>query len=169
LLNQRFYSPRTAARKSEVVLPVIHTNRTPSVKINSEIENIFDLAHHYFNEDPEVKLKIDNLMQNIVDIKNVLNQKTKSRGKLSSAPVQMVGRTGDLNFKNNNINKPSYLQSSAKYGCNLISKNSANLTNNINSENTRRNVYSSRFTGSKLNTERQPVRITHNGTNSIAK
>jgi hypothetical protein len=74
-------------------LPAIQTSRrkvnsTTSTKENFDIKNIIDAADGY-KEDPVIKKKLDDIMQNIVDIRNVLNQKTKTRLKIASAPTNL--------------------------------------------------------------------------------
>jgi hypothetical protein len=112
-IPQRFYSPRTVnnSRKKDdfnlqnenlpSINPITTTTR-PMKKIKFEINNIFDLATQYFQEDQEVKNKIDNLLQNIVDIKNVLKQKSKSRSKISSSPSST--KYHGLGNSNNELN-----------------------------------------------------------------
>jgi hypothetical protein len=68
------------------ILPPL-TSRGQPTKIQFELNNIFNAAQN-FKEDPEVKNKIDSLLKNIVDIKNVLLEKTKSRAYLVSAPTE---------------------------------------------------------------------------------
>jgi hypothetical protein len=74
-------------------LPAIQTGRrkvasTTTTKANFDIKNIMDAADGY-KEDPVIKKKLDDIMQNIVDIRNVLNQKTKTRLKIASAPTNL--------------------------------------------------------------------------------
>lgn len=68
------------------ILPPL-TSRGEPKKIQFELKNIFSAAQN-FKEDPEVKGKIDDLMKNIFDIKNVLQEKSKNRAGLTSAPTE---------------------------------------------------------------------------------
>jgi hypothetical protein len=67
------------------ILPPL-TSRGEPKKIQFELKNIFSAAQN-FKEDPEVKGKIDDLMKNIFDIQNVLQEKSKIRAGLTSAPT----------------------------------------------------------------------------------
>lgn len=71
-------------------LPAITTNRrkVKTQDINYDITNIFDAADN-FKEDPIIKKKLNDIMQNIVDIRNVLNQKSKARFNIASAPSNL--------------------------------------------------------------------------------
>lgn len=82
---------------NENILPALTNRRNPQ-KIDFEINDIFDKAQNY-HEDPVIKNKIENLLQNIVDIRNVLQEKSKNRFKISSAPVQFKDKPSKLNFK----------------------------------------------------------------------
>jgi hypothetical protein len=53
--------------------------------IQNELKSIFNVAQN-FQEDPEVKIKLDSLIKNIADIKTVLQLKTKNRS-IISAPL----------------------------------------------------------------------------------
>jgi hypothetical protein len=79
-----FKKPFTPPDNNKLKLPIINTNRR-KIDINNDINNIFQNASN-FKEDPVIKKKLDDIIQNIADIKNVLNQKTKARLKISSAP-----------------------------------------------------------------------------------
>jgi hypothetical protein len=62
-------------------LPTISTNRG-----KNDLAIILNEAKE-LKEDPIIKKKLDDIFQNIEDIKKVLNQKTKKRMKIASAPV----------------------------------------------------------------------------------
>lgn len=76
-------------------LPSISTGRKRT-DINYDIKNIFNAANNY-KEDPLIKMKLDDIMQNIADIRCVLNQKSKTRVKVSSAPSNNEDRTNVVN------------------------------------------------------------------------
>jgi len=88
----------------DVKLPTIGTSRRISKppEMKEDLKNIFDAANNY-KEDPVIKKKLDDIMQNIVDIRNVLSQKNKSRVKIASAPANFEETNIDsiLNGKNN--------------------------------------------------------------------
>lgn len=77
--------PFTPPDNKNLKLPAINNNFKRKYEINNDINNIFQNASN-FKEDPIIKKKLDDIIQNIADIKNVLNQKSKSRLKISSAP-----------------------------------------------------------------------------------
>jgi hypothetical protein len=94
-------------------LPTIQTNRG---KKEYDIHNIIDAASDY-KEDPMIKKKLNDIYQNIEDIRKVLNQRSKNRVKISSAPVglddpslnscdfMMFDNQYHSKFENNNNNK----------------------------------------------------------------
>ncbi len=67
-------------------LPVITpppSNRKKPNSIQNELKTIFNVAQN-FQEDPEVKIKLDSLIKNIADIKTVLRMKSKNRSIISA-------------------------------------------------------------------------------------
>jgi hypothetical protein len=66
------------------ITPPLSTRRKPNM-IQNELKSIFNVAQN-FQEDPEVKIKLDSLIKNIADIKTVLQLKTKNRS-IISAPL----------------------------------------------------------------------------------
>jgi len=67
--------------KNKLQLPHIKFNKT------FDIENIIDEADKFKN-DPIIKKKLDDMMINILDIKNAINNKTIEREKVASAPIK---------------------------------------------------------------------------------
>lgn len=90
--------------QNKVKLPLIKTFRPNNpTKINKkEISNIFDACQD-FKKDPEINEKLNELMYKIVDLKNVINSKSNSRFKISSAPTQM--KKGIFSDKSSSVNK----------------------------------------------------------------
>lgn len=75
----------------------------------NDLDKIFNAADS-FKEDPDIKKKLDNIIQNIVEIKNVLNQKTKERVKITSAPTKISDRVKQsklfsINFGKRDVSK----------------------------------------------------------------
>jgi len=74
-----------------VKLPIINSNRSGSGggKINLDIKNILNECGEY-KEDPIIKKKLNNIMNDIVEINKVITTKTNNnkRIKISSAPTQ---------------------------------------------------------------------------------
>lgn len=90
LTIKRDLKPDTPPSLVSNKLPAITTSRRKT-NFNYDISNIFQAANNY-KEDPLIKMKLDDIMQNIADIKSVLNQKTKARIKVSSAPSNVEDR-----------------------------------------------------------------------------
>ena len=78
-----------------IKLPTISTNRG-----KSDLSNILNEANE-LKEDPIIKKKLNDIFQNIEDIKKVLDQKTKKRMKIASAPVGSCDTNLDLPIKKN--------------------------------------------------------------------
>jgi hypothetical protein len=89
--------PRTP---SDIKLPIIKKTQENLNKPNCEfnkIKSILNLANN-FKEDPILQKKMENILQNIDDIRNVINQKNKNRSKIFSAPANNTRR---LSFATN--------------------------------------------------------------------
>jgi hypothetical protein len=87
----------------KVKLPLIKTSR-PNInrKIDKkDISNLFDACQE-FKKDPEINEKLNELMYKIVDLKNVINSKSNTRFKISSAPSQM--KKGSFCDKSSSVN-----------------------------------------------------------------
>jgi hypothetical protein len=86
-LNMELQSNNDGSQKETLsneydVLPIIKTNK------NSDLNSIFKEIDD-FKEDPVIKRKLDDIMQNILDIRNVLSSKSNMRLKIASAPTNM--------------------------------------------------------------------------------
>ncbi len=87
----------------KVKLPLIKTSR-PNINKKfdkKDISNLFDACQE-FNKDPEINEKLNELMYKIVDLKNVINSKSNTRFKISSAPSQM--KKGSFCDKSSSVN-----------------------------------------------------------------
>lgn len=146
--SERSKSGGVASKMSSVLngnkppdkLPLINSSRR-KLNIDSDLTNIFDAANN-FKEDPVIKQKLDDILQNIVDIKNVLNQKTKTRVKIASAPSNKDTTTNALNSTLDKNPTPSSVFGRRKYTAGGNNTNSnVNLTNNgINNNMTNTNT-----------------------------
>jgi len=76
-------------------LPPVQSTRNPLKKIN--LDNILDIAHQY-REDFELQTKIDLLVKNILDIKNVLQTKRRDIKSAPSKKSNSVRKTLKWNF-----------------------------------------------------------------------
>ncbi len=165
------YTPPEISNK----LPAVQTSRrkvnsTISTKENFDIKNIIDAADGY-KEDPVIKKKLDDIMQNIVDIRNVLNQKTKTRLKIASAPTNL--EDPDVS----SILNARYQVNSAKLSENLKLRGNFAKVASANS-NTRRIVNSNglqtkpnsdikiNFNIAKESKDKLPVKLMINNTNT---
>lgn len=98
---------------------------------NLDIKNIFAVADGY-KEDPIIKQKLDDIMQNIVDIRNVIDQKFKKRLKIASAPTNcedaefkaLMTNRNDINSADTVSNKTNMFD--GKFKSNFIKMESAN-------------------------------------------
>ncbi len=72
---------RSQSLKDQTKLPPV-SSRTTGKKLNLEVDNIINIANQY-REDTELQTKIDLLVKNILDIKNVLKKKGRD---VQSAP-----------------------------------------------------------------------------------
>ncbi len=104
----RDFKPQTPPEVLNTVkLPPITTRRrlTPlSKNSNLDLGKIFQAADSH-KEDPIIQKKLDDIMQNIADIKNVLDQKHKTRVKIASAPDQTEKIfSRQLGYNKNSIN-----------------------------------------------------------------
>jgi hypothetical protein len=100
--SRKYQTPPDSAK-----LPTICTTRG---KKDYDINNIMNVAND-FKEDPLIKKKLHDIYQNIEDIKKVLNQKSKTRIKISSAPVSLDGDNTEFLFKDKLVkNKLVYNQ-----------------------------------------------------------
>jgi hypothetical protein len=72
---------RCLSLKEQPKLPPVSC-RTPVKKLNLEVDSIINIANQY-KEDTELQTKIDLLVKNILDIKNVLKKKGRD---VQSAP-----------------------------------------------------------------------------------
>jgi len=103
-LNKPVTPPDMNLRKLDI-LPVISTNRRKLNKdqVAYDISSVFKEANN-FKEDPIVQKKMEDIIQNIDDIRNVINQKAKNRMKISSAPIShnqkysFKGASGIVNY-----------------------------------------------------------------------
>jgi hypothetical protein len=95
-----------SARKKKVNLPLINSSRPNyNTKIDKkELSNIFDACKD-MKRDPEINEKFNELMYKIVDLKNVIDAKSNSRFKISSAPSQIVkSNIGNKSVFERNVN-----------------------------------------------------------------
>lgn len=72
---------RSKSLREQPKLPPV-SSRTPTRKLNLEINSIINVANQY-KEDTELQTKIDLLVKNILDIKNVIKKKGRD---VQSAP-----------------------------------------------------------------------------------
>jgi hypothetical protein len=105
--NKPITPPDFNLRKLDL-LPVISTNRRKLNKdqVVYDISSVFKEAKN-FEKDPIVQKKMEDIIQNIDDIRNVINQKAKNRMKISSAPIshyQKYTFKGISGFVNNDLN-----------------------------------------------------------------
>jgi hypothetical protein len=90
--SRQKYTPPDSAK-----LPSINTTRS---KKDYDLNGIIDVAND-FKEDPVIKKKLNDIYQNIADIKKVLDQRAKNRVKVLSAPVGV----DDTNDQASKVNK----------------------------------------------------------------
>lgn len=125
--KKRYVSPNK--KKSDEAITTLPFISTPKQnKLNSEINNIFEVANQFFKEDLEVKNKIDNLLQNIVDIKNVLKEKSKDRS-IGSAPLNK----NKYESKQNSEKDSNFTHNFTRYENHIVENKKINL-NNFNSD-----------------------------------
>jgi len=117
---------------SGLKLPVINSNRSGSGggKINLDIKNLLNECGEY-KEDPIIKKKLTNIMNDIVEINKVITTKTNNRIKVSSAPSQPFGDKQDTNDEKA-FTFSKFPQLQAEKGLKL-SKNAEIHINNFNS------------------------------------
>ena len=121
--RNKINSSKNSVKKEKIDLPIIKSSRPnlSSSKIDkNEISNIFDACNN-LKKDPEIKEKLNELLYKIDDLKNVLNLKSNSRFKISSAPLQI----------NNNSNKKFKISNKSTYTINTINTNNNNINDNI--------------------------------------
>ena len=109
--NLRKESSKKSIDSQNVKLPLIKSSRADiNCKIDkNEISYIFEACKD-LNKDPEINEKLNELMNKIVDLKNVINSKSSSRIKISSAPSQDNKKIGNTLFNKiaNNIDEITF-------------------------------------------------------------
>lgn len=115
------------------VLPAISTNRK-KMKIEDvdyDISSVIKKAND-FKEDPIVQKKMEDIIQNIDDIRNVIRQKAKNRMKISSAPISHINQKysfkGNPAYSNNDTN---LVKNNLKNGVEDIQMNKLNSENKV--------------------------------------
>jgi hypothetical protein len=106
-------------------------NTISETNSNLDIKSIFAVADGY-KEDPIIKQKLDDIMQNIVDIRNVIDQKFKKRIKVASAPTNcedaefkaLMTNRNDINSAESALNKIPIFD--GKFKSNFVKLESAN-------------------------------------------
>lgn len=130
------YSETIDSKKSfdrnHVKLPLIKSSRpTFETKIdNKQLSKIFQACTN-LQKDPEIKEKLSELISKIVDLKNVINSKSSSRFKISSAPTQNLNTDNKFifNSKTNTFNNKDNITFSKfpKFDKKTISINESSL------------------------------------------
>jgi hypothetical protein len=114
--TERSNSRKHATPPDSAKLPTIRTTRTNK---DYDLNNIIDVAND-FKEDPLIKRKLNDIYQNIADIKKVLDQRSKNRVKISSAPVG-TEEANDFRLTNKFVkNKLAYNNMKLKLNGNIV-------------------------------------------------